>query len=267
MATIASGEAGLRVFDQGSGPPVLLIHGAGSSGEVWASDVEPLTDRFRIVTYNRRGYPGSGESPRDWAAHGADAAAIIESLDLAPVAVAGYSAGSLVALWLALNRPELVERLVLVDPVVHATQSITPRFAATFARYQLVRRLRGARAAVGIWFGYVTSRSDGSGSVWKDGAIPEARRELLLAAADGVAADFDSGDGRREVPAEALERIDKPAFIIGASLSVPFIRKSVERLSGLMPRARVLTVEGAGHILAYDRPEEFRAAFAEALTS
>jgi pimeloyl-ACP methyl ester carboxylesterase len=266
VTTVSAGDTTLKVFDQGDGPPVLLIHGVGSTGELWASDVEPLTDRFRIVTYNRRGYPGSGESPGDWAGHGADAAGLIESLDVAPAAVVGYSGGAIAALWVALNRPELVERLVLVDPVVHGSKSVTPRFAAVFARYQLVRRLRGPRAAVGIWFAYATSRSDGSGSVWGDPGVPESRRQLLLDAADGVAADFGSGVGLEEVPAERLAGIDKPVTIIEASLSVPFIRKSIARLKGLMPQARVVTVEGAGHILAYDRPEEFRAALAEVLT-
>ena len=265
MTTVSVGDSTVRVFDQGTGPPVLLIHGVGSTGEMWAGDIEPLTDRFRIVTHNRRGYPGSAESPGDWAGHGADAAALIESLDLAPAAVVGYSGGAIAALWVALNRPELVERLVLVDPVVHGLKSITPRFAAVFARYQLVRRLRGPRAAVGIWFGYATARSDGSGSVWADPAMPEERRARLLGAAEGVAADFGSGDGQKEVPAERLAGIDRPVTIIEASLSVPFIRRSIERLKGLMPQASVVTIEGAGHILAYDRPEEFRAALAEAL--
>ncbi|HEX8647023.1 MAG TPA: alpha/beta hydrolase [Thermoleophilaceae bacterium] len=267
MTTVSAGDATLKVFDQGTGPPVLLIHGVGSTGELWASDVEPLTDRFRIVTYNRRGYAGSAESPRDWSAHGADAAGLVEALDLGPCAVVGYSGGAIAALWLALNRPELVERVVLVDPVVHVTKSVTPRFAATFARYRLVRRLRGARAALPIWFGYVTSRSDGSGSVWADPKVPQARRDLLLGAAEGVAADFDSGDGGPEVPAEALAGIDKPVFVVEASLSVAFIRKAIGRLTRLMPQARVLSVEGAGHILAYDRPDEFRAALVEALTT
>lgn len=267
MTTVSAGNSSLNVFDQGTGPPVLLIHGVGSTGEMWARDVEPLAERFRIVTYNRRGYPGSGESPGDWAGHAADAAALIESLDLAPAAVVGYSGGAIAALWVALNRPELVERLVLVDPVVHVSKSVTPRFAAVLARYQLVRRLRGARAAAPVWFGYATSRSDGSGSVWADPGVPESRRALLLGAADGVAADFGSGDGRKEVPAERLAGIDKPVFIIEAALSVPFIRKAVKRLAGLLPQARVLSVEGAGHTLAYDRPEEFRAALAEALTA
>ena len=266
MTTVSAGNSDLKVFDQGDGPPVLLIHGVGSTGELWASDIEPLTDRFRVVTYNRRGYPGSGESPGDWAAHGSDAAALIEALELAPAAVVGYSGGAIAALWVALNRPELVERLVLVDPVVHATKTITPRFAAVFARYQLVRRLRGPRAAVGIWFGYATARSDGSGSVWADPAVPDERRRLLLDAAGGVAADFGSGVGEKEVPAEQLAGIDKPVTIIGASLSVPFIHRSVQRLTGLMPQARFVSVEGAGHILAYDRPQEFRTALAEALT-
>lgn len=267
MTTVSAGASTLNVFDQGAGPPVLLIHGVGSTGEMWASDIEPLADRFRIATYNRRGYPGSGESPGDWAGHGADAAGLIEALDLAPAVVVGYSGGAIAALWVALNRPELVERLVLVDPVVHATKSITPRFAAVFARYQLVRRLRGPRAAAPIWFGYATSRTDGSGSVWADPDVPEARRALLLGAAEGVAADFGSGDGQKEVPAERLAAIDKPVTIIEASLSVPFIRKSVQRLTGLMPQARVVAVEGAGHTLAYDRPEEFRTALAEAVTA
>ena len=43
------------MFDQGGGPPVVPIHGVGSTGEMRAGDLKPLADRFRVVTYDRRG--------------------------------------------------------------------------------------------------------------------------------------------------------------------------------------------------------------------
>lgn len=265
MGRIEVGDAKLRFWEQGSGPAVVLIHGAGTPGEPWTDDLAFLADRYRVITYNRRGYPGSGEPPASWEAHGEDAAGLIERLDAAPAALVGYSAGAIAALWVALNRPELVDRLILVDPAVHAAKGITPKFAATYARMQTERRVRSPQTAVTTWMRYVTARESG-GSAWEDEAMSDERRQTILDAAEAVLADFDLGDGR-EVELDAARSIDRPCFMIDAAESPPFLRKSAARLREAIPHARVTTIEASGHALLLDQPERFREALEEALTA
>ena len=67
----------LACWDRGHGTPLVFIHGVGTSGELWAADLEELASDCRLIVYDRRGYGASAESPRDWEAHREDAAALI----------------------------------------------------------------------------------------------------------------------------------------------------------------------------------------------
>src|SRR5436305_9227673 len=108
----------LQTIEKGSGPSVLLIHGAGPDASTWASVMDALMSDHRVIAYNRRGYPGSGGAVPDWGVHIDDAIGLIESMNAAPATVAGASAGCIVAAGVAARRPELVEKVVLFDPIV-----------------------------------------------------------------------------------------------------------------------------------------------------
>src|SRR5688500_7530471 len=116
MASVAAAGAELRYWEEGDGPPVLFIHGTGTTGDLWREPLADLARDHRVITYHRRGYPQSPGEASHWRDHGDDAAALIEALRIAPAVVIGYSGGTVVALDLALRRPELVSRLVLLDP-------------------------------------------------------------------------------------------------------------------------------------------------------
>jgi len=84
VETLALDGLCLAYWQQGSGPPVLFVHGVGASGELWVRDIGPLARDCRLIVYDRRGYGGSSESPRDWQAHRKDAVALIEALEPCP---------------------------------------------------------------------------------------------------------------------------------------------------------------------------------------
>ena len=87
----------------GAGSPVLLLHGlAGYAGE-WSQTAEWLSERHRVVAFDARGHGRSERFPRDvsYAAHVADAAYVIERLELSPCTAIGQSLGGLTALLLA----------------------------------------------------------------------------------------------------------------------------------------------------------------------
>jgi pimeloyl-ACP methyl ester carboxylesterase len=87
---------GLRLayWEEGSGQPVVFVHGVGTSGELWVRDIAPLARDCRLIVYDRRGYGVSSESPRDWQVHREDAIALIDALHAAPAVLVGYSGGS-----------------------------------------------------------------------------------------------------------------------------------------------------------------------------
>ncbi|WP_412049001.1 alpha/beta fold hydrolase [Hoeflea sp. Naph1] len=117
-----SGDIELAFYEAGNpeGIPVLLIHGFASTAHVnWVSPgwFKTLVGAgYRVIALDNRGH-GQSDKPHDPEAYhpetmAADAAGLIEDLDIAPAHVMGYSMGARITAFLALSRPELVRSVV-----------------------------------------------------------------------------------------------------------------------------------------------------------
>ncbi len=108
----------------GDGPSVLINPKDALDAEHYRQAAEALADEFTVVTWDRPGYSRSASpgGPRSttFAEQAEDAAALIEILGLAPVAVYGSSGGAIVALDLALRYPTLVRGAILHEPPIFA---------------------------------------------------------------------------------------------------------------------------------------------------
>jgi len=107
----------VHYLERGSGEPLVLIHGLGSSGADWALQVPALEGRFRIIMPD---LPGSGRSatPREGCSIAGFAASLwclLDHLAQPRVNIVGFSLGGAVGLEMALQRPEGVRRLALIN--------------------------------------------------------------------------------------------------------------------------------------------------------
>jgi 3-oxoadipate enol-lactonase len=105
---------------RGSGENLLLIHGLGSSGADWEWQVRALERRFRVIVPD---LPGSGfSSPIEGHFRISDVAqtlwALLDHLKITQTNIAGFSLGGAVALEMALQRPDSVPRLALINTLV-----------------------------------------------------------------------------------------------------------------------------------------------------
>jgi pimeloyl-ACP methyl ester carboxylesterase len=109
---------GVRTYyeELGEGDVVLLLHGGGGSSDSWQTQAPALAERYRVLIPDRRGHGRSPDvsEPVSMEIFAADTAAFIEALELGPVRVVGWSDGGKVGMSLALTRPELVRKLVLI---------------------------------------------------------------------------------------------------------------------------------------------------------
>jgi 2-succinyl-6-hydroxy-2,4-cyclohexadiene-1-carboxylate synthase len=108
----------LHLVDEGSGAgaPLLLVHGFTGSDLDWA-DVQPALARDRrVVSYTHRGHAGSPHTaPYTFDALVGDLEALVDELGLAPMHLLGHSMGGVVVLRYALDHPDRVASLVLMD--------------------------------------------------------------------------------------------------------------------------------------------------------
>ena len=145
----------------GSGPDVLLIHGWISSGRMWEALMRELAPHFRVWAVDLVGFGDSRNAEGFHALSINDQAELIvafcQAQRIVPYAVVGHSMGGAIALTLALDYPDLLEKLVLVSPVV------TGRFGWL------------ADQLFGSWFGHTLLSM--SRYVW-----PFARKNLWIGA-------------------------------------------------------------------------------------
>src|SRR3954467_13099963 len=101
----------------GSGEPVLLISPVLADGFLPLLSQPALADRYQLIRYHKRGWVGSTHTlpPVSVATHAADAAALLEHLDLPSAHIAGHSSGAAVAAQLAVDRPETANTLLLLE--------------------------------------------------------------------------------------------------------------------------------------------------------
>jgi non-heme chloroperoxidase len=110
----------LHYIERGQGVPIIFIHGGLADYRYWSAQIEPFSQRYRVIAYSRRyNYPNNNPNIRaDHSAivEAADLAALIKTLKLGRVYLVGDSYGAYTALFLAVKHPELVRALVLAEP-------------------------------------------------------------------------------------------------------------------------------------------------------
>lgn len=254
------GAACLFHRELGDGPPLLLIHGIGLDSCCWDGLADDLARTQRVVVYDRRGYGRSGGAAAGWHEHAEDAAALVRELGLAPVTVAAWSSGGIVALDLAAHHQDIVRRLVLAEPPMYGRRHMTPSLAGVFLRAQLERRLRGPGPALETFLRWVF-RDRRGGSTWDH--LADEWRAAAGANAEASWRDMDDGDGSH-LPRERIRRLEIPVHCLLGDSTQAYFRRCTAALARLAPEGSLTTVAGANHALVFQHPHALKAAIAEA---
>lgn len=110
---IAHYEYGRRDADS---IPLILSSSLGTTAEMWAPQVEALSETFHVITFDHRGHGQSAVplGPYSLADLGRDVIGLMDTLSIEKANFAGLSLGGMVGMWLGINTPERVERLALL---------------------------------------------------------------------------------------------------------------------------------------------------------
>ena len=249
----------------GDGVPILLIHPSGATASTWGSAVEELARFGRVITYDRRGYARSGGPPvRQLSRHTADAAGILETTTTEPAVVVGTSAGAMIAVDLAVRRPDLVRAVIEHEgPWRFVRHPPTGQQVAAFSAIAS-RVLRGhpADAAEALLRSAYRYR-DGS-SAWDD--FPQAWRQAGRENAKPALWDFLITIGNRP-SARELATVRVPVVCSYGGRSPSFILRCTRALAGAIPTAKVHRIDGAGHAVPFDATPRFVSLVAETVDS
>ncbi|MES3027426.1 MAG: alpha/beta hydrolase [Pseudomonadota bacterium] len=141
LSRIDTGEATLRVRHGGSGPPLLLLHGYPETHMMWGKIADDLARDFTVVAPDLRGYgesskPATSEDhePYSKRAMARDVVALMAGLGFERFNVAGHDRGGRVAYRLALDRPEVVRKVSVLDiiPTADVWRLADRRFALAY---------------------------------------------------------------------------------------------------------------------------------------
>jgi 3-oxoadipate enol-lactonase len=106
-----------EVSGSGNAAPLLLSHCLGASADLWASQLDAFNEHFRVIRYDTRGHGQSDApaGPYSLDRLGRDALAVLDAAGAPRAHVCGISIGGMTALWLAINAPDRVDRIVAAN--------------------------------------------------------------------------------------------------------------------------------------------------------
>ena len=261
-----AGGVRTRCLEAGSGPALVLLHGTGGHAESWIRNVVPLGARFRVYAIDMLGHgftnkPEGAYAPRDYAAH---VRAFLDAAGIARAHVNGESLGGWVALWLALDAPERVDRLVLnaaaglklseaqeVVPAGRAEMARLTREAITNPTTETVRRRLEwlVRDPAQITDELVATRL----RIYE---APDTRR-VMPRILEGAALGSGAEANPQVITAEHLRRVPHPTLVLWTSDNPSTTWQEAEGAAGLLPLGQFHLLGDCAHWPQYEQAEEY----------
>lgn len=243
-----------RLEGKAGAPALVLSPSLGSTLEMWAPQVEELTERFLVVRYDRRGHGGSPVpcGPYSLDELGRDLLELLDELGLERVSFCGLSLGGMVGMWLASEAPERVDRLVL-----SCTAPALPPREQWLERAAIVRSQGVAAVADAVLARWFTAAAPAQ--------VVERFRELLVATpAEGYAgccealAELDLHD--------RLAAIEAPTLVLTGSEDPGIPPATGAALAAAIAGARHVSIPEAAHLASAEQPTRFNELLLDHLT-
>jgi pimeloyl-ACP methyl ester carboxylesterase len=228
------GEVSMWYAEEGSGEPLVLLHGGLCTNETWAAQTPTFAQHFRVIAPERRGHGHTADvaGPLTYSAMATDVRSFLARVVDVPAHLVGFSDGGIVGLMIAIARPDLVSKLVTIG-ANYDTTGVAPQAMEKFARMAPddaeLATLRGL---------YEMHSPDGSAH-WPivfNKFVEMVQREP-------------------NISVEELARISVPTLVlVGDDDGLVSIEHTVA-LFRAIPQAELAVIPGASHAVLEEKPE------------
>jgi 2-hydroxy-6-oxonona-2,4-dienedioate hydrolase len=250
----------LHYREMGRGPTVVLLHGLGADGTRWERNIGPLSRNFRVIALDQIGF-GQSDKPMANYHNGMLSEFLVRflaAIGVANASLIGNSMGAQVALHAAVHHPEVVDRLVLVDGgnVRPAGAPAPPPMAPERQRIMNGVTSEETRELLGLLIhdkNLITDR------------MVDETLMTHLQSSYAIGKILEAGPKLNSLSEEEVRTVKSPALIIWGNNDALTGPAAADRLVGIIPGARRVVIDDAGHMPQWERPDEFNRVVAEFL--
>jgi pimeloyl-ACP methyl ester carboxylesterase len=241
------------------GEALVLVHGSWVDHHNWDGVVSELSKSFRVLTYDRRGHSQSErlQEQDNTEQDVSDLIALIEHLNLSPAHIAGNSFGASVALKTAARRPDLFQTLIVHEPplfeLLKDTPQVRPLLQTVKGHIDAVASLIAKGKSEEAAKEFVETIAVGPGA-WQRLPVPVQQTFIYNAP---TFYDETQDLGSLQLDTKELSHFNQPALLTHGTESLPFYLAVLEQLAKVIPGARRMTFQGAGHVPHMSHPEQY----------
>ena len=255
---MSAGRTGGTAWEQyGEGPPVVLVHGFGLNRAMWQWQLPALTPHFRVLTYDLLGHgesaPPSGTP--DLAMFSAQLLGLMERCGIVRAAVVGFSLGGMIARRFALDHPDRLAALAILN---------SPHDRSPAEREAVRARVRQTEAEG------PSANLEPALERWFTPAFRAEAPETIALVRDWIMGNdahfyprvyWVLAEGDAEI-AGGLERIACPALVMTGADDPGNTPAMARAMAGLIPGARLAILPGLRHMALAEAPEAVNAPLA-----
>jgi pimeloyl-ACP methyl ester carboxylesterase len=243
----------LNTVESGAGAPVVFLHGLLGAAQNFGAIQKALSATHRVIAMDLRNHGASPHAPTmSYAEMAADVAETLYALGAAPAAIVGHSMGGKVAMTLAIDHPDLVERLLVADiaPVAYPAPSFL-RYLAAMRAIELKPGLTRREADVAL--ADAVPQPPLRGFLLQNLLFNETPPRWRIAL-DAIVAEMPGIGGWHDLRG----RYDGKVLVLAGDASDYIKPDDHARFRALFPAARFHSIK-AGHWLHADNPQAFLA--------
>jgi 3-oxoadipate enol-lactonase len=249
--------------DIGEGDPIVVLHGAMADHQVWAEQLQPLTDEYRVITYDLRGHGRTGSAPDETFTvdqYVDDLSAVIQELELNQPIILGHSWGGMIGYMFAAEHPDQLSALVTVGSATPQVLSASewcmriglPKVTIpildndrTLSALTRLQKLILGEDSAGDMDKLEKLRDSHNCEVGEEEVEPVERSNTMRAVLGYMKSEWNP------------ERVDSPVLMLYGE-NEPMIEPHAEYLNSNLNEVDTVEIPNAGHNSQADNPEYVR---------